>query len=56
MSIVFFSAYNSSEFLGQMMTQAQNSYINDVPDDSFTVEEFMLLGDPTLKIGGYPTY
>lgn len=55
MSIVFFSAYNSSEFLGQMMTQAQNSYINDVPDDPFTVEEFMLLGDPTLKIGGYPS-
>ncbi|MBE3123098.1 MAG: hypothetical protein IMZ53_11480 [Thermoplasmata archaeon] len=55
MSIEFFSAYNSSEYLGQMMTQMQNGYITDVHDDAFTVEEFMLLGDPTLKIGGYPT-
>jgi hypothetical protein len=55
MSIEFFSAYNSSEYLGQMITQMQNGYITDVNDDAFTVEEFMLLGDPTLKIGGYPT-
>ena len=55
MSIEFFSAYNSSEYLGQMMTQMQNGYITDVHDDAFTVEEFILLGDPTLKIGGYPT-
>jgi hypothetical protein len=54
MSIEFFSAYNNSEYLGQMMTQMQNEYITDVHDDPFTVEEFILLGDPTLKIGGYP--
>jgi hypothetical protein len=53
MSIEFFEAYNSSEMLGQMMTMAQNAYITDVPDDAFTVEEFTLLGDPSLKIGGY---
>ncbi|RLF56980.1 MAG: hypothetical protein DRN27_08680, partial [Thermoplasmata archaeon] len=53
MSIEFFSAYESSETLGQMMTQAQNEYITDVPNDAFTVEEFMLLGDPSLMIGGY---
>ena len=53
-SIEFFSAYESSETLGQMMTQAQNEYITDVPNDAFTVEEFTLLGDPSLKIGGYP--
>lgn len=53
-SIEFFSAYESSEFLGEMITQMQNGYITDVPDDAFTVEEFILLGDPTLKIGGYP--
>lgn len=52
-SIEFFSAYKSSESLGQMMTQAQNGYITDVPWDLFTVEEFILLGDPSLKIGGY---
>jgi hypothetical protein len=55
MSIEFFSAYNSSEYLGQMMTQMQNGYITDVHNDAFTVEEFILLGDPTLKIGGYPS-
>jgi len=54
MSIEFFSAYNNSMYLGQMMTQMQNEYITDVNDDAFTVEEFILLGDPTLKIGGYP--
>jgi hypothetical protein len=53
-SIEFFSAYEDSETLGQMMTQAQNGYITDVPNDAFTVEEFTLLGDPSLKIGGYP--
>jgi len=52
-SIEFFGAYKNSEFLGQMMTEAQNNYITDVPDDAFTLEEFILLGDPTLKIGGY---
>jgi hypothetical protein len=54
-SIEFFSSYESSEFLGEMITQMQNGYITDVPDDAFTVEEFILLGDPTLKIGGYPS-
>lgn len=53
MSLEFFSAYESSETLGQMMAQAQIGYINDVPYDAFTVEEFILLGDPSLKIGGY---
>ena len=55
LSMEFFSAYKSSETLGQMMTQAQNEYITDVPYDFLTIEEFILLGDPTLKIGGYTT-
>ncbi len=54
MSLEFFSAYENSETLGQMMTQAQNGYITDVPNDFLTIEEFILLGDPSLKIGGYP--
>jgi hypothetical protein len=32
----------------------RNAYITDVPSDEFTVEEFTLLGDPSLKLGGYP--
>jgi hypothetical protein len=54
-SLEFFSAYENSETLGQMMTRAQNEYITDVPDDLFTVEEFILIGDPSLKVGGYKT-
>jgi len=53
MSIEFFSNYKNSDTLGQMMTKAQNAYIIDVPEDEFTLEEFILLGDPSLKIGGY---
>jgi hypothetical protein len=53
-SIEFFSAYKNNMALGQMMTQAQNGYITDVPNDLLTVEEFILLGDPSLNIGGYP--
>lgn len=53
MSIEFFSAYESGVHLGQMMTQMQNEYISDVHGDLFTVEEFILIGDPSLKTGGY---
>ncbi len=54
-SLEFFSAYENSETVGQMMTQAQNEYVTDVPRDLFTVEEFILIGDPSLKVGGYQT-
>ena len=54
LSIEFFSTYESSEYLGQMMTECQKGYNADVPWDLFTLEEFILLGDPSLKIGGYP--
>ena len=40
--------------VGEMLTQAQNDYINNVGKDFFTIEEFILLGDPSLKVGGYP--
>ena len=51
----FFSAYNSSRYLGEMTAQMQTGYINDVHGDTFTVEEFILLGDPSLRLGGYPS-
>ena len=54
MSLEFFKNYDGSQTVGQMMTKAQNAYITDVPEDQFTVEEFILLGDPSLRIGGYP--
>ena len=54
MAIEFFNGYETSDNLGEMMTYSQNEYIVDVPYDFFTVEEFVLLGDPSLKVGGYP--
>ena len=50
----FFRAYTKDVTLGEMMTQAQISYITEYPFDDLTVEIFNLLGDPSLKIGGYP--
>ena len=42
-----------------MFIRSQNSYLNKVVDfngvmwDRNTINEFNLLGDPSLKIGGY---
>ena len=52
-ALEFFKGYQNDLTLGQIMTHAQNEYIIDVPEDEFTVEEFILLGDPSLKLGGY---
>jgi len=54
LSIHFWQAYSTSETISQMLTKAQNQYITNIPGDFFTVEEFILIGDPSLKIGGYP--
>jgi len=52
-SLRFYEAYSTSETVSQMLTKAQNDYITNIPFDLFTVEEFILIGDPSLKIGGY---
>jgi hypothetical protein len=52
-SLRFYEAYSTSETVSQMLTKAQNDYITNIPFDRFTVEEFVLIGDPSLKIGGY---
>jgi hypothetical protein len=54
--IYFFQAYNTSETLGEMMTEALTQTIHDIPSDylaAYTAEEHILLGDPSLKLGGY---
>jgi len=53
--VKFFNAYNSSIFLSQMLMKAQNEYLNTVTwyKDYLTLEEFILVGDPSLKVGGY---
>ena len=58
----FFDAYanQSKAFLGEAHGQAIQDYINIIggvnshQNDRKTVEEFTLIGDPSLKIGGYP--
>jgi hypothetical protein len=55
LAIHFWQAYATSETLSQMLTKAQNDYITNIPNELITVEEFILIGDPSLKIGGYET-
>ena len=59
MNVNFFKNYaNGTGILGQIHAQTINDYIatHEVMKDNIdckTVEEWVLLGDPTLKIGGY---
>jgi len=53
LSLRFYEAYATSDTVSEMLTKAQIEYINNLWKDYFTIEEFILLGDPSLKIGGY---
>jgi hypothetical protein len=60
MNMQFFKNYgvNNITILGQAHTQALIDYLNAYPPmqeklDCKTVQEFVLLGDPSLQIGGY---
>jgi hypothetical protein len=55
LAIDFFSAYHNTTILGEMFVDAQINYLEKVREDYYTLEEFILLGDPTLKVGGYPS-
>ncbi len=56
----FFDIYNQSvDILGETWGGTITKYIDTWPDtwdeiDSKTVQEWVLFGDPSLKIGGYP--
>ena len=54
LDVHFFKAYEEGTTLGEMFLQAKNDYINYVGKDFFTIEEFILIGDPSLIVGGYP--
>jgi hypothetical protein len=54
LNVHFFDAYEEGITVGQMLTASQNAYIQNVGLDYFTIEEFILLGDPSLMVGGYP--
>jgi hypothetical protein len=53
----FFEGYSLGVSLGEMFIQAQQAYIEDVWEsiiyDPLTVQEFCLIGDPSLRVGGY---
>lgn len=54
LDVHFFDSYEAGGTVGQMLTGSQNAYIQNVGADYFTIEEFILLGDPSLMVGGYP--
>ena len=54
MNVHFFKSYEPGIAVSQMLVSAQNDYINDNPwIDYFTLQEFILIGDPSLRLGGY---
>ncbi len=53
LDVQFFDSYEEGITVGEMLTCSQNEYIQHVGPDYFTIEEFILLGDPSLMTGGY---
>jgi hypothetical protein len=53
LDVHFFDSYEQGITVGKMLTGSQNAYIQNVGADYFTLEEFILLGDPSLKTGGF---
>ena len=54
LDVCFFKAYESGIMVSEMLTKAQNDYLNNIGKDCVTLEMFILLGDPSLRVGGYP--
>jgi len=54
MNANFFDSYEPGIILSDMLTEAQTKYLDEVWKDCFTLEEYNLIGDPSLKVGGYP--
>jgi hypothetical protein len=54
LNVHFFEGYEPGTTVAAMFRHAQNDYLNYVEKDYLTIEEFILLGDPSLKVGGYP--
>lgn len=54
LNLHFFMNYEEGITVSEMLTRSQNDYLNYVGDDCLTIEEFILVGDPSLKTGGYP--
>jgi len=52
--VEFFKAYKPGIIFSDMFIKAQNEYLQNVWDDAITIEEYNIIGDPSLRIGGYP--
>jgi hypothetical protein len=53
MNANFFDAYEPGVILSDMFINAQHAYLDDLWKDCLTLEQCTLIGDPSLKIGGY---
>jgi hypothetical protein len=53
MNANFFDAYEPGIILSDMFMNAQHAYLDDLWKDCLTLEQCTLIGDPSLKIGGY---
>ena len=53
LDVRFFHAYEEGITVGEMLSQALTDYQNYVGKDMFTIEEYILIGDPSLYVGGY---
>ena len=53
LNINFFKAYSEGAILGDMFIQSQIDYLDEVIHDYMTLEQYILLGDPSLRVGGY---
>ena len=51
----FFDSYEPGIVLSRMLMNAQKNYLDSVWKDCLTIAEAILIGDPSLKVGGYPS-
>ncbi len=49
----FFDAYEPGSHLASLFLTAKMDYLQSVGKECITLEEFILIGDPSLKLGGY---
>ncbi len=49
----FFESYQPGKTLGDLFTSSQIDYLNGVGTECITLEEFILIGDPSLMLGGF---
>ena len=47
----FYQAYEPGARLGELFTQCQIDYLNEIGPECITLEEFILVGDPSLQLG-----